>query len=530
MACISLQETTKGKLEMYRKSLFGIKCVFISIFVTACIGFPSADSNNSDTGTESNRQMSGGTGAASQPRTAGARTAPGPLFTGNGGKGLVIAVPAPSMSGGSQANSWMPQLFQDLITADLAKYSAMTVLDRLNESLILAEQELSASGNYSDDDYIAIGHLTNARYIVAGNILGLSGRYSITFRINNTETNEIQASFSRQYVLEDIESGLAAKEAVLALLTGMGVELTAEGERQLLTIQEREVKGQVRLAQGMAAERNNDEVYALVYSIEAVNARPGMKEASQIIQTFGQGSPGASIRERAEWATTQKARWEKIFNDLADYVNENLLLVIYDFSTISDQFDARTNRVALTVSQGVKIIPDSTVLKVWKTVIDKWEQIKKLEENKSWANSIQQYGYVPRVNSRRGGGVGIIRGIGDSDYVVVIQLYDDAGIRIAERALSINLAGIRRGGYSEENDYFMYNNNLQILPQDRYFNNVSFKSVTFNNVRISDITDNLSVKVYGILQDRDAERASRSGTLPARIMSVQEWNEWLRSQ
>jgi TolB-like protein len=355
---------------MYRKSLFGIKCVFISIFVTACVGFPFADSNNSDTGTESNRQMSGGTGAASQPRTAGARTAPQPLFTGNGGKGLVIAVPTPSMSGGSHANSWMPQLFQDLITADLAKYSAMTVLDRLNESLILAEQELSASGNYSDDDYIAIGHLTNARYIVAGNILGVSGRYSITFRINNTETNEIQASFSKQYVLEDIESGLAAKEAVLALLTGMGFELTAEGERQLLTIQEREVKGQVRLAQGMSAERNNNELQALVYFYEARIADQGNREASQRIQTFGQGSPGASIRERAEWAVTQKARWEKIFNDLGAYVYENLRIVVYDFSTISDQFDARTNKVTLTITPGVKLTYDSTVLSVWKTAID----------------------------------------------------------------------------------------------------------------------------------------------------------------
>jgi TolB-like protein len=151
--------------------LFGINCAFISIFAISCTGIPATNSGNPDIGT-------GSSGQASAGRT---RTASGPLFTGTGGKGLVIAVPAPSMPGGSQTNSWMPQLFQDLITADLARYSAMTVLDRLNESLVLAEQQISASGNYSDDDYIAMGRLTNARYIVAGNILGVSGRYSITF-------------------------------------------------------------------------------------------------------------------------------------------------------------------------------------------------------------------------------------------------------------------------------------------------------------------------------------------------------------
>jgi hypothetical protein len=138
---------------------------------------------------------------------------------------------------------------------DLARYSAMTVLDRLNESLVLAEQELSASGNYSDDDYIAMGRLTNAKYIVAGAIQRLSGRYSVSFRINDTETNAIRASFNKQYGAEDIESGLAAKETVREVLAGLGVELTHEGERQLLAVQQVPVRAQVNRARGMAAEK-----------------------------------------------------------------------------------------------------------------------------------------------------------------------------------------------------------------------------------------------------------------------------------
>jgi TolB-like protein len=141
--------------------------------------------------------MAGG-GSSAQNRPPSTRTATGPLFTGNGGKGITIAVPAPSLQGGGRADAWMPQLLQDLITGDLARYSAMTVLDRLNESLVLAEQELSASGNYSDDDYIAMGRLANAKYIAAGTIQRLSGRYSVSFRINDTETNAIRASFFKR--------------------------------------------------------------------------------------------------------------------------------------------------------------------------------------------------------------------------------------------------------------------------------------------------------------------------------------------
>jgi len=125
----------------------------------------------------------------------------------------------------TQNDAWIPQLFQDLITGDLARFSAMTVIDRSNEQMVLAEQGLSAGGNYSDNDYVRMGNLTNARYIVAGSINNVSGRYNVSFRVNNTETNEIRATFNKPYSVTDIESGLAAKEAVRELLAGMGIQL-----------------------------------------------------------------------------------------------------------------------------------------------------------------------------------------------------------------------------------------------------------------------------------------------------------------
>jgi hypothetical protein len=510
-------------IDLKHTAIFTLIAVFTAL--AACTGTPASDSTPSDTGNEGKAKNT-----TNEEKPSSARNAPEPLFTGNGGKGLVIAVPAPAISGCSQSDNWMPQLFQDLITADLARYSSMTVLDRLNESLVLAEQQLSASGNYSDSDYISIGHLTNAKYITVGNILGVSGRYLITFRINDTTTIEIQASFSKQYSREDIESGLAAKEAVLELLAGLGIELTAIGKQQLLARQENTVRAQVKLAQGMASEKNDSLVESLAYFFEALNADQGMKEASQHIQNFAQGLPGNSIRERANWAIAQKEKWEKVFNDLVDYVDNNLLIAIYDFSTIEDQFNARNNTVDITVKPGVKIISDSMVLTVWKFILDQWDSIKNKEENKSWANSLTVKS--PLISRWAGGSApeDIRRGIGkdplttDRSYYAIINLYDDIGIRISQNAVRLSRGVIK------------YEINLQILPQERYFNAAPFQPVTFVRVKISDITDNLSAGVYsiayGLIYASDGlsllSGSSPYGAVPARIMSKSEYDAWLK--
>jgi hypothetical protein len=73
-------------------------------------------------------------------------------WTGDGGKGITIAVPTPTLWNATEAEGWIPQLFQDLITGDMARFSAMTVIDRSNEQMVLAEQNLSVSGSYSDNE------------------------------------------------------------------------------------------------------------------------------------------------------------------------------------------------------------------------------------------------------------------------------------------------------------------------------------------------------------------------------------------
>jgi TolB-like protein len=277
----------------------------------------------------------------------------GQFYTGDGGRGIVIAVPAPVMRNVTANDGWMPQLFQDLITGDLARFSAMTVIDRSNEQMVIAEQNLSASGNYSDNDYVRMGNLTNARYIVVGSIQNISGRYNVSFRINNTETNEIRATFNKAYSPSDIETGLAAKEAVRELLRGMGIRLTATGERTLLTVQAVEARATTQLARGMAAAKSDNIVQALAFLSDALESNTTRAEANRNIQSFFTAIPTGSIRERANFAIAQKEKWQKIFTDLDLYLYGNLPIFIYDFSAVEDRINISSNSVSLTIRPGI---------------------------------------------------------------------------------------------------------------------------------------------------------------------------------
>jgi hypothetical protein len=142
-----------------------------------------------------------------------------------------------------------------------------------------------------------------------------------------------------------------------------------------------------------------------------------------------------------------------------------------------------------------------------------------LEENKSWANSLS-------IKSLGRDRFDIRQGVGTNpgdyfNYLAIIGLYDADGIRIAGTS--------RVSGNSQERYLSIaYSRNLQILPQNRYFNTSPLKDVKFTDVKISDITDDLSVKVDSIVSEHGNWRAP--GNVPARIMSQQEWNEWLKNQ
>jgi hypothetical protein len=470
-------------------AIIGIACI-------SCSGMAEPQQRDSTAQSGAQHTPQGNTARQAQGQ-APEKTQNAAPYTGDGGKGVTIVVPAPVIRDHSASDAWMPQLFQDAITGDLVRYSAMTVIDRANEQLVLAEQRISTSGNYSDEDYIRIGNLTNAQYIVVGKIAKIADAYSVSLRINRTETNEIKTAFDKTYSLKDIETGLAPKEAARELLIGMGVQLTQAGERSLLAIQETHAQASAQLAKGMAAEKNGNLVEALAHFTEALTADSNMREASRHIQNFS-GSPVStgSIRERAEYAQAQKQKWEKIFSDLKLYVQENLPIFIYDFSIIKDTFNARSNRVTITVSPGIKVIPNRTVLMVWKTILDNWSEIKSREENKTWINAVRG------TNS-----VNI-----DIDFSCEFGLYDDYGDRINDA----------RWG---KECVYRYSSSFQALAQHKYYENTKFDTFNFY-ISLDKVTDTITPKIDGVFYAAPYKKISYNYP----VFTVAEWQEWLASQ
>ena len=480
--------------------------LLIAAIATSCLSYNAeGDINSSNQSSSSFSSPSPSTqgNAMGSPQSA-ARRQNEPPYRGDGGRGIVVVVPTPSFQDASAADSWIPQFLQDMVTGDLARYSAMTVIDRKNEQLALAEQSLSESGYYSENDYIRMGNMTNAQYIVAGNIQNVSGRYMVSFRINSIETNEIQASFNGQASIGNIESGIASKLAVSALLEGMGIELTDAGRTSLLTvadIPETQVRATAQLARGAVAAKSDNIVEALAFFSEALNSDSTRTEANRNIQSFFVDISTASIRERANYAIVQKEKWEKIFSDLKIYLRENLAIAIYDFSTVEDRISTLGSKayVSITIKPGIKIIPNRTALLVWKTIYDNWEQVRRLEENRSWANSVR--------------GSGSNGGDSYYEYSISFGLYDEYNDSIKTTSRELRLRG-----YSLTN----------LIAQHKYYEDTRFQEISFSSIDAEKISDILTPKINTI--SRTNSYGNAPGLKINLVMTVAEWQEWLAQQ
>lgn len=487
---------------------------FLSSCETLNAASQSANNSTSSVAVAPSQNANSPTSSAAAPTAQQQAKNP---YSGDGGKGITIAVPRPVMQNSTRADNWMPQLFQDLLTGDLAKFSAMKVIDRVNEQLVLAEQNNSASGNYSDDDYIKIGNLTNAQYIVAGNIQNVSGRYNVSFRINNTETNEIKATFNKAYPIGDIETGFAAKEAVKELLAGMGVTLTDAGEKSLLVIQQVEVRATAQLARGVVAANSNNIVESLGFLSEALGSNKTRNEANHYIHQFFGNIQTANIRERAAFAIAQKEKWEKIFLDLDQYMWRNAPIFVYDFSVVEDKIDISRKQVTIVIKPGIKVVPNRTALVVYKTIVDNWLQIIKNPENKDWSANVR----MPRLSD---GGVFGLDSIDYARFNFQIGLYDDYGDRIANNGWYSSRPNFYIKYYKNDTDKVYRKSDFQVVAQHKYYDEARFYPLVFY-VPLDKVTDTLTPKIEKITSINER---GYPPYVEYKFMSAVEWQTWVQ--
>lgn len=405
----------------------------------------------------------------------------------NKGKGIVIAVLQPELSGAAQGDSWIPQYFQDSLTGKIASFSKMTVLDRKNEALAVAEQERSESGFYSEENAVQIGRMTNANLVAAGSVRKIADSYELNFRVNDIETNEIKTSFNSRCSLSQMQDGTAVNETARALLEGLGVELSKNEQAALGETNSFQNSSALNLAKGNAAEKSGNLIDALL-AYDKVGDR-FIEEAKNSIGTILNGSiSGSRITQKIRRYESERAKWIKLFNDWYEYMESgNWFFCVYDFSTVQDSvfFSQGRNKVTLNITPGVKIVPKQEAIILHRQIFDSWKAVASRPENDEWARMV--FFKLPAKMQ------------GDSSYSVSVRvdLMNENGIAIKDFSHSFTFTFMPfnhnkqwefRGLQGSER---AIRYPTQVLSQRDYYNAVNFYRVSFLYVDAQDITDSI---------------------------------------
>ena len=420
------------------------------------------------------------------------------------GEGMTVAVLSPEFSGGTN-DAWIPQSLQDNLTGLFALYSKMSVLDRKNVAVAVAEQTLSESGFYSEENAAQIGRMTNAQYIAVGSVQKTGGAYECNFRVNEVETNEIKAAAVGRYPLSALENGTAVKEIARQLLSGLSVELSDAELERLTQKDDAEVKSVTMLAKGDAANKAEKYIEALSFYNQVGGSHKN--EAVQSSRAMLAGSfDTSSLKERISYQQRQVEKWNKIFCELEAYMDEHAAIIVYDFSEIKDKINMSDNTVSITVAPGIKAFPNRDALSVWKTVIDEWIAVRSNEENKDWIRQVRApvFGFTS----------GTVLYNLNYEYRIAVGLYNE------DEELLEKVDIIRRPSiYVRVWEHPSQISSPQLKSQKTYFAEADTHKVYFR-VPFSHISSELTVKLVG---DIDTQiRTGEYKTVTA-VYSAEEW-------
>ena len=438
------------------------------------------------------------------------------------GAGLTVAVLPPELNGGEE---WMQQSFQDNITSLLARHTDMTVLDRKNEDLMIAQQELSESGLYSEENAVEIGQMTNAQYVVVGSIRRLSTAYECNFRVNETATNEIRAASTGRHSLGDMESGAAVRQIVQELFGGLGIQLS---EAELAALQKKtdvESTSITMLAKGAQAQAAEDYIQAVLYynQVEGAFQQEAQDSTTQMLSATQEN---LTVRQRQQYYQTQQAKWKKILEDLQTYLDENLWIGVYHDPLVVKETDVSMNSISYEVPLVMKVFPNRQALIVAKKVMEEWYKVKREPDNKVWAK----------------GGV-----IYDWRFDITVGLFDADGNQLIDDTSSnwrYNVSCYSRNLRDFVFELFSSSNpaDYVIRSQKKYFDDAKYlknsyvynkTGVMFNNIKIQDMSENTVLPTARILKIERTNAPSYSSekrTFKLTLYTMEEWEALMAQQ
>jgi len=418
------------------------------------------------------------------------------LWIGEGGKGSSIAILAPKASGLGADQDYIPLLVQGEFVSNFSGYSAISVLDRLRLDEQYAEL---LSGYYSDDaeEGWDLGHLSPTDYIMGGSITRTTSGYAMQIGITQSSDKITVASYSETFAFAELDDLSGVRRASLDLLEKMGVIPTERTKTELTrAATENHANAQVALAYGIIAQQQGGEIAALNHFLHAAALDPMLTEASArssiISANINTGNIGADARAAVAWRSQWVARLtETEEHFLAMFKNAgNWFTLLYAPNSISKgDINWQRETMPLSIPMNLRINPAwvSTLNSAAQTVQAVYDAFNATGQRSTW-----QLSNWPNESVTNNNIFGEYANWQDN-FTVVFELLNDQNKVIGTRTIRVESYGnfspltfrIYRGG----------NNNNQILV--RYTNNNS-GTVTFDNVSVHDISDDLTIRVASV--------------------------------
>ena len=427
-----------------------------------------------------------------------------PYFTGDGGKGIRLAVLEPAGKGLSTDDQWMLSLVQGSITGDFNKFSGMTIIDRQNLEKVIGEWKEATSGKYSDADYVKIGNLTNASHILTGNISKTANAIMIEFSVTDLQSGERKASYSPKPVSAlALENLSAVKEAAADLLTQLGVKLTSAALAELKRTENiAKIQAETMLARGITAQRQGTEVAALSYFFQAAILDPSLVEAvnrsSVMAANISSGNIGADARNDIAWRKAWVERLteaEKYFDNINKTVSMPYTLY-YSDDIIQGDINYQNETMSLTIKT---YLQGSNSINAWALSVERalqavYDGLEATKRKEAWGLDEWPDQCVTDLNpftkqSRI--------------FTIVVELVNSKNKVIGRQEF-------KTGGYWE------YETSGR--PSVSSYTD-GYKDVRYTNVKADEITDNLTIR-FASVNGEAAETAARKGILQIRTKGI----------
>jgi len=288
-------------------------------------------------------------------------------YTGDGGRNITLAVLEPAGKNFAKEELWILPLVQGAFNTNFNRYSAINIVDRQNLDKILAQQRESASGNYSDADYINIGKLANARHILIGTITKTpNGSFMLEFSVSDAEAGKRVASYGpKPSAASALENLSAIQEASADLLDQLGVKLTDAGKRSLSSVaNDQQIQAETALSKGIVAQKSGTAIEAFAYYLQAVNYNPSSAEIVSRLDIVNaditSSSMGEDIRNAIAWRKAWVGRLSECDQFVASYVKKTPLTTTLVYSADFKQGEIDWGKETIPISVDVCLAPSES--------------------------------------------------------------------------------------------------------------------------------------------------------------------------